>query len=102
MKPTKTKAQVRKEIGNQVRDFLAEGGKVEQLQPGVSGRDINQALPVTFNQPKVKRTPLLEEIKALDARKGKHQPKVLAPKKPVKKLLHDDFGEPVRWVWLED
>ncbi len=102
MKPTKTKAEVRREIGQQIRDYLAHGGQVEELEPGASGRDINQALPVNFSQPKTTRTPLLEEIQAVDARKNKAPQKKHPAKKPARILIRDDFGEPVRWVWQEE
>ncbi len=104
MKPTKTKAETRKEIGLQVKEFLARGGKVNGIAPGISGRDINSALPVVFEPQKITRTPVLDEIKALELRKNPVRIKSSSKKekKPHRALIRDDFNEPLRWVWTDD
>ena len=104
MKPIKTKAEVRREIGLQVSEFLAQGGKVKGVAAGVSGRDINVALPVTFEHKQTTRTSVYAEIQALEARKkNARQPQKTQKRviKPRKELITDDFGEPIRWVWKD-
>jgi hypothetical protein len=103
-----SKAQVRKELHQQMNNFLKRGGEVEQIEKGLSGRD-NADGPLkpnsmTFDQEKTPRTYVPEVIAAIDARrKSKPKPAVQkkAGKKPHKKLIYDDFGEPLRWEWVE-
>ncbi|MBU3069366.1 hypothetical protein KOI40_06000 [Aestuariicella sp. G3-2] len=102
MKPTKTKAQIRQEIDDQVRQFLAQGGAVDQFQAGESGRELNTPLPKSphIERNQQTRTPVLSEIQAIEARR--HKPKRTVTrhrsKEGRKTLLTDDFGEPLRWV----
>lgn len=104
MKVIKTKAQIRAEIEQQVENYLDDGGAVDDIAQGVSGHtsDINPYARTTFfSQPVQTRTPVDDIVKALDERK---KPKVATPKPkrtPKKKLVFDEFGEPLRWVWEE-
>ncbi|MDB4309084.1 hypothetical protein N9913_02120 [Porticoccaceae bacterium] len=43
-------------------------------------------------------------VSALDSRKKKKTPPkpVKVSKRPKKKLIYDDFGEPVREVWTDE
>lgn len=104
MKPTKSKAQERREIEQQIQDFLQGGGEVQPVAPGVSGREPGSyRLPsVSFDGPKFDRTPLLEEIKAIEARRGGVNRKPMARKGPRRILITDDFGEPLRWSWKDN
>lgn len=108
MKAVKSKAQERKEIENQIRFFLQHGGRVDLIDNGVSGRAIGSSFSnasITFNQPREQRTLLVNEVKAIDARKSK--PNALTrttqktTPKPRKVLITDDFGEPLRWSWQD-
>ncbi len=104
MKPVPSKAQIRSELENQIEDFLREGGTVEAVPRGQSGH-LDNINPFT-NQPQSppssqSRTPLNDVVKALDERK-KTKPLAGRLKRPRKKLITDDFGEPLRWVWVED
>lgn len=106
MKALKSKAQERKEIEYQIRFYLQHGGKVQQVESGISGRPIGSyhAPPVSFNQPREPRTLLIDEVKAIEARKSKPSPHAQAVKattKPRKVLITDDFGEPLRWSWQD-
>ncbi len=105
MKPIKTKAQTRAEINQQIADFLQTGGEVKAVQRGVSGRDIGQnlALPMTMERSNTSRTLVNDEVAAIEARrKSKTKPALKPrPKKPERKLIVDDFGEPVRWIWVD-
>lgn len=106
VKPIKTKAQTRDEINQQINDFLQTGGKVNEIQRGVSGRDLGQnlALPISMERTTTaSRTLVNDEIAAIEARRKSKQKTAqkLKPSKPQKKLIVDDFGEPVRWVWVD-
>lgn len=104
-KPT-TKADIRAEIEQQITDFLSRGGAVEQVQRGISGRDDSSG-PIkpdstTFQQPRAERTYVPEVIAALEQRRKTMGEKSRPPKrKPRKKIIYDDFGEPLRWEWEE-
>ena len=107
MKAIKSKNQERKEIENQIQFYLRRGGEVQQVESGVSGRPIGGSFSqsaVSFNQPRESRTLLVDEVKAIDARRHKpaHSPaQTKKVSKPKKVLITDDFGEPLKWVWQE-
>lgn len=104
MKPIITKAQIRQELDNQIQEFLQDGGAVDAIPRGESGHLNNQNLFSSQGgtPPPQTRTPVDEAVKALEERK---HPQSSAPQKNKgkrKKLITDDFGEPLRWVWVED
>ncbi len=104
MKPLKSKAQIRKELTSAIEDFLHTGGSVQSIPQGVSGNEKNENF---FGQrsafePRQSRTPLDEVVKELESRKkGKNKkvPNRQQLRRPRKKIITDDFGEPLRWVW---
>lgn len=104
MKPIKTKAQIRAEIDDQVNQYLASGGAVKKIDKGISGNDSHTNLFSTSStfEPKQGRTPVTEVIKQVEERR-KHKPTLPMKKvgRPRKKLITDDFGEPLRWVWVD-
>ncbi|MBB6521106.1 hypothetical protein [Pseudoteredinibacter isoporae] len=101
MKTAKTKAQIRAEIENQIESFLSRGGEVVQFQKGVSGLPDGAAIQNSFSPRQVQsRTPVVEVVKAIDARRQVSKTPV-AKRKPKKILLKDDFGDPIRWVWQD-
>lgn len=104
MKAIKSKAQERVEIEHQVRFFLRNGGKVQSIEPGISGREIGAypPPPVSFCGPKEPRTLLLAEVQAIEARKHKPPKPAVARKQPKRVLITDDFGEPLRWSWQDE
>jgi hypothetical protein len=103
MKRLPTKAQVRSELEQQVQQYLQVGGEVKEIPRGISGHLDNRNVfgKLGENPPRQDRTPLDELVKDLDLRK---HPKSHANKlrRPRKKLITDDFGEPLRWVWVDD
>ncbi|MEZ5529843.1 MAG: hypothetical protein R3E57_07910 [Porticoccaceae bacterium] len=100
-----TKSQLRRELQQQIDDYLKLGGEIHQIPRGVSGRDNPlEGLPMAFfNQPKAERTPIPEVVAALDARRQKGaKPGKKAQSKPKEKIIYDDFGEPIRKVWVDE
>ncbi len=102
MKPLLTKAQVRAELEAQMQQYLQEGGAVADIPRGISGYldNHNPYAHQGESPPRQERTSLQEVVKVLEARKqqkhGGFKPR------PKKKLIKDDFGEPLRWVWTEE
>lgn len=107
MKPLISKADIRGDIDEQIADFLTKGGAIAEVERGLSGR-VNPNGPLkpdnsTFQQPKVGRTYVPEVIAAIDERRNtKPAAKPTAKPKTKKKIIYDDFGEPLRWVWVEE
>ena len=103
IKPTKTRRQLHQELEEQVRQYLNEGGKVSEVPRGLSGRmDNNGPLVVLFEgNSHEDRTPVPDVVAAIEARK---KPLLTKPKKsrPRKKIILDDFGQPLRWEWVEE
>jgi hypothetical protein len=103
-----TKDNLRNEIEDQVRAFLEKGGAVRSVAPGTSGRDDNEAPISTFRsfapRPREERTYVPEVVAAIEARRRKPKaPKKSDRSKPVlvKRAVYDDFGEPLRYEWVE-
>jgi hypothetical protein len=105
MKPIKTKHELREELNQQVEEYLQHGGTVNEVATGVSGRDINAPFVNIFPaQPGAEpRTPVGELVAAIEARR-KPTPPPKHPRKlrPRKKIILDDFGQPLRWEWVEE
>ena len=105
MKKTLSKRDIRKQIEQQMLDYLEQGGAVIEVDRGVSAYDPGTAGPSTtlFQGPRAQRTPLVDVVNDLDARRkpAKANPGKSKPKAPQKVPVYDDFGEVIRWVWQE-
>ena len=109
MKKPPTKQDVRKRLEKQVAAFLSEGGKVQELKTGESAYDrstIPTITPPVFEARQTSRTPLNDVIAALDARRAekRSRTKIVRGRTPKRKkqVVYDDFGEPLRVVWIEE
>lgn len=106
-----SKTELRRELDRQVDSFLRDGGAVQNIPRGMSGRPPGAGpLPATpfftgenfAGDTKEKRTYLVDVIAAIEARrKPQAARKTLPRRRPRKKFIYDDFGEPIRWVWEE-
>ncbi len=108
MKPDQDKDHLRSQIEEQVRAYLEHGGAVNAVAPGVSGRDATEPQPSGFRsftpRPREERTYVPEVVAAIESRRRKPKPpKGKTRGKPdlVKRAVYDDFGEPLRWEWVE-
>lgn len=105
-KANRTKAENRAELSEQVEQFLAKGGQVNSIANGVSGYEdnLNHFAKGTAIEPRKERTPLDDVVKELDERKNAKSRGASSThkKRPRKKVITDDFGEPIRWVWIEE
>jgi hypothetical protein len=99
-----TKREIHQQMQQEISQFLDNGGEVHEFERGESAL-INGKLDDRssgFGQGKQKRTPLTDELKAVDERKKvPAAPKMQKVRRPYKKIIYDDFGEPIREVWVE-
>lgn len=110
MKKPVSKSDIRDELREETERFLNRGGHVEEVPRGISGKDPGDA-PIFLNrrlfiEPKTPRTLVPEVVAAIEERrkdkfKRKPQRKSRLPK-PRRKVIYDDFGEPLRRVWTDD
>ena len=103
MKLDKSKHQQRRELAESMQEYLSAGGKVTEVPREMSGNESNLNLFRNSHcvDPKSPRTPLTDVVKTLEERKRTPKTKSNKQKKPQKRLIVDDFGDPVRWVWEE-
>ncbi len=110
MKKPVSKTDVRARLQRETERFLNQGGRVQAIPQGISGREPGNSNPFVahtlFCEPEVKRTPVPEVVAAIEARRksllktstpGKRPP----TPRPHRKTIYDDFGEPVRRVWVD-
>ena len=111
LKKTVSKADERARLQQEMEGFLKRGGGVGRIATGVSGKDpadpplyLNRRL---FVEPPLPRTPIPEVVAAIEARRalkprrGAVRNKSRLPK-PRRKIIYDDFGEPLRKVWIDE
>lgn len=106
-----SKKELREQLNRDTSEFLQHGGCVNEVQRGVSGL-INgryDESSIAFEQ-KQDRTPVSEVLNTIDERReqmkeakrsqrsGASSPSH-STKRPKKKIIYDDFGEPLRVVW---
>ncbi len=101
---------LRQRIRQQMDEYLAQGGRVRKVEPGASGADLadpRQRRQHSFS-PRVaeERTPVPHVIAAIEARKQAKRVRTRSTasktRKPRRRLVYDDFGEPLRWEWIDD
>lgn len=106
-----SKADLRAELERETERFLKHGGQVESVPQGLSGKDpmdpplfLNRRL---FVEPRTPRTLVPEVVAAIEARRQARLKRTPARKRsrlpqPRRKVIYDDFGEPLRKVWVDD
>lgn len=105
-----SKDDIRRALERQIKEFTERGESIQSIPKGVSGRDsVNGPLkPETWQLEKSKgdRTYLNEVVEKLDNRRGAPTTKQIRSKdgktRQRKRLIYDDFGEPLRWVWVDE
>jgi hypothetical protein len=104
MKPTKTRRELHAELQAQIDAFIQEGGNVNEVARGLSGRPYAQAplLSLFEGQSAEDRTPIPEVVAAIEARRKPQAPHKHFKPRPKKKVILDDFGQPLRWEWVEE
>ena len=90
-------------LRRETEEFLARGGRIREVAPGVSGAEqqgLKRGRAFLPSPPASPRTQIPEIMAAIDARK--QAPRLRARNKtrrPKKRYIYDDFGEVVRWEW---
>lgn len=113
MKLPPTKTEIRQQLEKEMGAYLKKGGAVENVPRGLSGRDTgegilrpNQFVPGEKNTAaKEDQVPLNDVIKSIEERRNTKPASSVKPaekpKKPKKVMMYDDFGEPLRWTWVD-
>jgi len=111
LKKPVSKDDIRNELQQEIDDFLQQGGHVQNIPQGISGKDPGDA-PLFLNrrlfiEPKGKRTLVPEVVAAIEARrqeKNQRKPRRKQSRlpRPRRKIIYDDFGEPLRKVWVDE
>ncbi|MCB1843915.1 MAG: hypothetical protein KDI09_13205 [Halioglobus sp.] len=111
MKKSVSKADIRAQLQQETERFLRHGGEVKEIPLGESGKNpddpplfLNRRL---FVEPRTERTLVPEVVAAIEARrleKRNRKPQRATRRAPrrQRKILYDDFGEPLRQVWVEE
>ena len=104
MKPTKTRRELHAELQAQIDSFLHEGGNVNEVPRGLSGRPYAQAplMSIVEGNSQEDRTPIPEVVAAIEARRKPQTSLKHYKPRPKKKVILDDFGQPLRWEWVEE
>lgn len=102
MKVRNSKEQQRQRLRREMERYLARGGCIQQVPNGATGEQAELSRgprPLAFSDgPRTPRTDLSSVVAAIDARKKKSSTPARR-RAPRRKLVYDDFGEPLRWVW---
>jgi hypothetical protein len=111
VKKLPTKADLRAQLEQHTTRYLDHGGEVSEVPHGASGNDpLNPRAfqgSGLFTQPRSKRTYVPEVVAAIEGRR-KDRLKSRAVQKRTRlpqlrrKVLYDDFGEPIRKVWVDE
>jgi hypothetical protein len=102
-----SKKSIRGDIQRKTEEFLSRGGEIKKHERGATGEPADKPRAKSVfvsNQPRQTRTYINDVVSAIDNRKkkpAKSAPKPAA-KRRRKKVIYDDFGEPLREVWTED
>ena len=103
MKVRNSKEQQRQRLRRDMEQFLSRGGRIEEVPSGTSGDNPDQprqrrAFPFA-QTPRATRTDLSQLAADIDARKKRGKRRQPRKAGPRRRLIYDDFGEPLRWVW---
>lgn len=104
------KSDLSKQIAELTDAYMREGGTVQEIPRGTSGRDdaTGPLRPTTFQtgEPARDATPLTDVVNSIEARRRAKTSTPAKPRKaklkPRRKMIYDDFGEPLRWTWVEE
>lgn len=102
-----SKQSIRDELRRKTEEFVSRGGEIKQHTPGESGESSSTGkhrAVFIAGEPRQSRTYVNEAVSALDGRKQKKIASKTVNRsspRPVKKIIYDDFGEPIREIWRD-
>lgn len=111
VKKLPTKDDLRAALQRETLRYLDHGGKVDEVPHGATGNDPKKASSFRtiglFSQPRTPRTFVPEVIAAIERRRTESLKRRAPPTRgrlprPRRKILYDDFGEPIRKVWVDE
>ena len=112
VKKVPTKAELRAALEQETRRYLNQGGKVESVPAGATGADPQKPRGFQstrlFNEPRGSRTFVPEVVAAIESRRGEMKRRRRSETRrsrlprPRRKTIYDDFGEPIRKVWVDE
>lgn len=102
-----SKQSLRRELRRKTEEFLSRGGEIKKHSAGETGEPADKPRSKAVfvsGEPRQSRTYVNDVVSALDSRKKKKKSHAIkkVTKRPSKKIIYDDFGEPLREVWVED
>lgn len=102
-----SKNSLRRELREKTEEYLGKGGEIKKCQQGETGEPADQPRKKSVfvsPSPFKNRTYVNEMVAKIDERKrkGVKKPSAKVIKRPKKKIIYDDFGEPLREVWVDD
>ncbi len=103
---TNSKSTLRKDIVRKTQEYLSRGGEITRHSAGESAErgDVPREKPAfVHNEISANKTYLKDLVAAIDYRKNNNKTlPTVQPRRPKKKIIYDDFGEPLREVWTEN
>jgi len=111
VKKSVSKAEIRDQLTQETQRFLKGGGEVKKIPQGMSGKNpgdpplfLNRRL---FIEPRAPRTLVPEVVAAIEERRSKKLQRKPGRKgrrlqQARRKVIYDDFGEPLRRVWVDE
>ena len=102
-----SKSSLRRELRKKTEEFLGKGGEIKKCQQGETGEPADQPrVKSVFVSPSpIKtRTYVNDSVAKIDERKRKKSNKkpLKVSTRPKKKVIYDDFGEPLREIWIDE
>lgn len=106
-----SKSELRDQLDAEVHQFLKKGGEIEQVEMGESGLiDGRYNLQKTGYERSTptpqERTPVHNLLATIDSRRNGKTSAPASKSKPSssprKKVIYDDFGDPVRTIWTDE
>lgn len=103
-----SKQQLREQLQRQMQRYLQQGGEVHSFERGASGLQDGRysERSLGFEKPAAERTPVDDVVRTIDQRRRqrKHGNKnhTRRSPQPKRRVIYDDFGEPLRVVWDDD
>lgn len=106
----RSKESLRLELEQATRQFLTGGGEVKSVPSGTSAWEPGTRPPPSrplFTEPREERTPVNDVVATIEARreaqKQKRKPtRNRRDRRPRRRVIYDDFGEPLRHVWVDE
>ena len=98
---------IRNELRRKTEEFLSRGGEIKQHTAGETGEPLDKPrgrAVFVSGEPRKTRTYINDVVTALNNRKKKPaaSKSTKSKKRPKKKIVYDDFGEPIREIWSDD